>query len=141
MHAVQEHLGAHFFEFSILHVGINRCLGTSSWVLQDLRDDRGPQFNWAQDRVKHSVLGYQIILFVILLEEEDNDAYVSKVELGMAVIHEFVVPVELKVFDGQQFGPTIAVHLGVLARLHCIEESTTGQLTTGYVYFSEVNLQ
>jgi hypothetical protein len=87
------------------------------------------------------VLGYQIILFVVLLEEEGNDTNVSKVEFRMAVIHEFVVPVKLKVLDGQQFCLMITVHLGVLARSHCIEESTTRQLTTGYVYFSEVNLQ
>ena len=47
------------------------------------------------------VLRYRIISFVILLEEEGNDTDISKVKFGMAVVHEFVVTVELKVFDGQ----------------------------------------
>jgi hypothetical protein len=74
---VQDHLGSPFLEFSLVHVGVDRCMDVGTQIGENLFVNRCPKMDVAKLGVVFPVLSDYLISFVILLEVECYQDHVS----------------------------------------------------------------
>ncbi len=83
---VQDHLGSLFLEFSLVDVGVDRCMDVSTQIGENPFDNRSPKVDGAKLGVACPVLSDYHISFIILLEVEDYRNCFGQMKFRMIIM-------------------------------------------------------